>query len=133
MELNKDTRYLVQEGTILKRWNTLYTVDVIIESQYGTTVRLRNNETNQCNYNYPLHRCYGMEIEKATGYKHYMIEGVDKNGEEWMFYASDNHTEAVQIYNGIVLPSNYNKVQLVGTNEDIDTYLTAEVICTRPR
>lgn len=130
MELKKDTRYLVQEGTILKRWNTLYTVDVIIESQYGTTVRLRNNETNQCNYN-PLNRCYGMEIEKATGYKHYMIEGVDKNGEEWLFFVSDNHTEATQIYNGIILPEPYVKVQLAGTNDDTDTYLTAEVICTR--
>jgi hypothetical protein len=133
MELNKDTRNLVQEGTILKCYDTRYEVVVRIETQHGATVGLRNIETKQRIYGKPLATCYGMEIEKATGYKHYMIEGVDKNGEEWMFYASDNHTEAVQIYNGIVLPSNYEKVQLVGTNEDIDTYLTAEVICTRPR
>lgn len=130
MELNKDTRNLVQEGTILKCYNTRYKVEEVFEPQEVTKVCLQNIETKQRSYGEPLPSLYGME--KATGYKHYMIEGVDKNGEEWMFYASDNYTEAVQIYKGIALPSNYNKVQLVGTNEDVDTYLTADVIMSRP-
>ena len=131
MELNKDTRNLVQEGTILKCYDTRYEVVVRIDSHNGATVCLQNIETKRRTYGKPLATCYGMEIEKATGYKHYMIEGVDKNGEEWLFFVSDNHTEATQIYNGIILPEPYVKVQLAGTNEDVDTYLTAEVICTR--
>ena len=131
MELNIDTRHLVQEGTILKCYDTRYKVEEVFEPQEVTKVCLQNIETKQRSYGEPLPSLYGMEIEKATGYKHYMIEGVDKNGEEWLFFVSDNHTEAVQIYNGIILPEPYVKVQLAGTNEDVDTYLTAEVICTR--
>ena len=69
-----------------------------------------------------------MKIEKSTGYKHYLIQITTANYDAWTIYETDNYNEAHRFFDGLFFPSEVTRLELFGTNEEPDTYLTGKTI-----
>ena len=64
-------------------------------------------------------------------YKNYLILIETANYDGWCIYETQDQAEAVKVYEGLFFPSEVTAVELFGTDEDPDTYLTGETIRKR--
>lgn len=60
-------------------------------------------------------------------YEHYFISLIDNDGMDWCILESPDYGYIAKVFDDMAAPPNYD-MELRGTNEDIDTCLTWDVL-----